>query len=118
MIRTTRRVVGLLLLGWVAATATAADVPRPEHPDPMAVRPHWANLNGTWEFRFDADDKGRAGKWYEPGAEGFDRKIVVPFPWESELSGIHQPKDAPKVGWYRRTFAVPKDFPKDDHVWL
>ena len=24
----------------------------------------------------------------------------------------------PKIGWYRRHFAVPKDFPTADHVWL
>ena len=43
---------------------------------------------------------------------------MVPFPWESELSGIHQVKGAPKVGWYRRRFTVPKDFPADQRVWL
>ena len=43
---------------------------------------------------------------------------MVPFPWESELSGIHQVKDAPKIGWYRRHFTVPKNFPAEDRVWL
>src|SRR5262245_46168121 len=111
MIRTTCRAAVLLALG--PALVPAAEIPRPEHPDPMAVRAHWANLNGAWDFRFDAMDQGVEAKWYEPGVAGFDRKIVVPFPWESELSGIHKPTGAPKVGWYRRTFAVPTDFPKD-----
>ena len=78
----------------------------------------WANLNGRWEFRFDAKDQGLREGWEKPGAAGYDRTIVVPFPWESELSGIHQIKGAPKVGWYRRRFTVPKDFPPDRRVWL
>ncbi|MDB5351322.1 MAG: glycoside hydrolase [Planctomycetota bacterium] len=105
------------LIGWLPG-ATAEDIPRPEHPTPDAVREHWANLNGKWEFRFDARDQGLTDKWYEPAAKGFDRTIVVPFAWESELSGLGKLTDAPKVGWYRRTFSVPGDFPKGHHVWL
>lgn len=120
MVRTLCRMVGLLALGWACACsfAVAVEIPRPEHPTPMAVREHWANLNGTWEFRFDANDQGAKDQWFQPDAKGFDQEIVVPFPWESELSGIHQSKDAPKVGWYRRTFEVPDGFPNDDRVWL
>ncbi len=114
-----RRIVLALTLAWLALPARADDaIPRPEHPEPMAVREHWSNLNGPWEFRFDADDAGLAGGWEKPGAEGFDRTIVVPFGWESKLSGIGQPKDAPKIGWYRRKFRVPDDFPKGDRNWL
>jgi hypothetical protein len=116
MFRTACRVAGLLALG--VAPAAADEIPRPEHPEPMAVRAHWANLNGKWDFRFDAMDRGREEKWFAPGAAGFDRTIVVPFGWESELSGIHKPTGAPKVGWYRRSFEVPKDFPKEERVWL
>src|SRR4051812_36135044 len=115
MIRTTSQVFVLLSVGWFAA---AAEIPRPEHPTPDAVREHWANLNGRWEFRFDPGDEGRQAGWFRPDAEGFDRTIVVPFGWESELSGVHEVKGAPKVGWYRRTFTVPDDFPKGDRVWL
>ncbi len=121
MNRTHARAVGRLVLGLAVSTvslALADDIPRPEHPCPDAVREHWANLNGKWEFRFDAMDVGQKEAWFQPGAEGFDRTIVVPFPWESELSGIHKPTGAPKVGWYRRTFQVPDDFPRDQHVWL
>ncbi len=110
------RAVGLILLGSAFAVA-ADDIPRPEHPDPLAVREHWANLNGPWEFRFDPDDEGIDGKWFESNAEGFDREIIVPFPWESELSGI-QETDSPDIGWYRRTFEVPESFPEDHRVWL
>ncbi|MBX6313521.1 MAG: glycoside hydrolase family 2, partial [Isosphaeraceae bacterium] len=120
MIWTALRAVGLLVLGWAVALPPTfgAEVPWPEHPNPLAIRPHWANLNGRWEFRFDPEDEGREAKWFEPGARGFDRTIVVPFPWESELSGLHRPTGAPKIGWYRRIFRVPADFPKGDRVWL
>jgi hypothetical protein len=118
MIRTFSRAVCVLLgLGWAFA-GSAAEIPRPEHPTPDAERPHWDNLNGTWDFRFDPKDEGKNAKWFEPGSAGFDRKIIVPFGWESELSGIQQPKGAPKVGWYRRSFKVPGDWPKGNHVWL
>ena len=92
--------------------------PKPEHPRPDARRAFWANLNGRWEFRFDANDQGLREGWEKPDAAGYDRTIVVPFPWESELSGIHQVKGAPKIGWYRRRFTVPKDFPAERRVWL
>src|SRR5262245_60099778 len=68
---------------WLLAVApvwahTQDPVPRPEHPEPTAVRSHWANLNGAWQFRFDRDDVGLNARWHEPNATGFDQKIVVP----------------------------------------
>ncbi len=120
MYRLAARAAAAIALAWSTAgplVARAAGIPRPEHPRPDAVRPHWANLNGAWEFRFDPKDEGVAARWFEPGAGGFDRQITVPFPWESELSGIHEIK-GPKVGWYRRTIEVPADFPGDGRTWL
>ena len=109
-------------LGLLASTglvsADEALIPKPEHPRPDARRPFWANLNGRWQFRFDANNQGIRESWEKPDAVGYDRTIVVPFPWESELSGIHEVKDAPKVGWYRRRFAIPKNFPAGQRVWL
>src|SRR6266516_1375593 len=65
--------------------------PRPEYPRPTFRRSHWVNLNGEWEF----------GAGVRPV---FDRRIVVPFCPESELSGIGGlPGD---VVWYRRRFDV------------
>ncbi len=63
--------------------------PRPEYPRPTFRRSDWVNLNGEWEF----------GAGERPV---FDRRIVVPFCPESELSGIGAlPGD---VVWYRRRF--------------
>lgn len=106
---------------WAAlASGMAAEIPRPEHPRPDAERAEWLHLNGVWDFRFDPKDEGRKEKWYASKAS-FDRKIVVPFCWESKLSGIEEKRsgDAPRqtIGWYRRSFDVPSDW-KGLRVWL
>lgn len=57
-------------------------IPRPEHPRPDFRREQWCSLNGTWDFAFDPDDRGRTDGWHRDQASFSDR-IVVPFPWES-----------------------------------
>ena len=43
----------------LASTARAqSDIPLPEHPRPDFQRAAWVNLNGRWQFRFDAADEG------------------------------------------------------------
>lgn len=117
------RLVGPLLsfacsLAFAVGFANGQEIPRPEHPVPTSVRPHWLNLNGTWQFRFDPDDRGVTGRWFEGDGAGFDRRIVVPFAWESELSGLAAIREPSKIGWYRRAFRVPESFPRDQRVWL
>jgi hypothetical protein len=78
-------------------------IPLPEHPRPDFQRPAWVNLNGTWQFRFDAADEGLRQTW-EKGATDFPLAITVPFPWGSRLSGV---PDTAKIAWYARTIEVP-----------
>ena len=78
--------------------------PRPEYPRPDFSRPDWSSLNGVWEFAFDDADAGEKEKWWDGRPLG--RQIVVPFPYQSELSGIDD-KSIHEVVWYARTFAVP-----------
>jgi hypothetical protein len=92
MIRAIWFLSGLILLAPSTGSADEAAIPRPEHPRPDAMRVPWANLNGQWEFRFDPMDSGLRDGWEKPGATGYDRTIVVPFPWESKLSGIQRPQ--------------------------
>lgn len=80
-------------------------IPRPEHPEPQAVRQDWLNLNGLWQFELDPGASGEARGWHE-GKQPFTRRIRVPFCPESELSGIGHRDFMPCV-WYRRRFAVP-----------
>lgn len=97
-------IVGLLFLA--CAASAVAEIPLPEHPRPDFQRQQWVNLNGTWDFRFDADDVGLDRGWTEAEAE-FLRSITVPFPWGSKLSGVDNEAD---IAWYRRSIRVPADW--------
>ncbi len=81
-------------------------IPRSEYPRPDFQRDNWSNLNGTWDFAFDPDDQGLEQHWFDPAREVLQDSIVVPFPWQSTLSGIAEPSQH-GVAWYRRTFTVP-----------
>jgi beta-galactosidase/beta-glucuronidase len=79
-------------------------IPRPEHPRPDFYRPTWLNLNGSWEFEFfgvyPIDDES---KYLQ---HKFSKRIQVPFPYQSPLSGIGDREVQPCV-WYRRTIDIP-----------
>ncbi|MGI6870171.1 glycoside hydrolase family 2, partial [Amycolatopsis sp. 3B14] len=57
-------------------------------PRPQLVRSEWFDLDGAWGFAFDDDDRGLADHWFT-ATEPFDRTITVPYPPESQLSGVH-----------------------------
>ena len=80
------------------------NIPRSEHPRPQFKRNNWINLNGEWNFCFDNGRSGIARKLYE-NSDCFDKKIIVPFCVESELSGIGH-KDFIYGVWYNRTFTI------------
>lgn len=67
---------------------TETDLP----PVPHLVRDGRLDLCGDWEFGYDED---------------FGRTITVPYPPESELSGIADPGFHPVV-WYRRRIELPR----------
>lgn len=100
---------------WAQSYVREADLPRPEHPRPDFHRERWQNLNGPWEFRFDAHDQGLDQEWWRPDTI-FDQQITVPFGWESKLSGI-QDTQGHQIGWYRREIQVPKAW-AGLRVWL
>ncbi len=89
-------------------------IPRPEYPRPNFERKeNWINLNGEWDFSFDDDDIGLKEKWYKrEKKEKFDKKIVVPFCYQSELSGIGDQSFHDTV-WYRKEFNIPSRFEKN-----
>jgi len=80
-------------------------VPRQEYPQPQFVRKEWLNLNGEWEFEFDDKNEGLSGKWEEK--KRFASKIIVPYPFQSRLSGIADTGFHDYV-WYARNFSVPE----------
>lgn len=75
----------------------------PEYPRPMMVRDEWRNLNGIWEFQqgFEGDKV--------PFNKRLSDEILVPFPWESPLSGIRQQFSSFR-GWYRKKVAIPQNW--------
>ncbi|MFF1931964.1 LamG-like jellyroll fold domain-containing protein [Streptomyces sp. NPDC058228] len=75
--------------------------PLPEYPRPQQVRDRWKNLNGPWEFAgATADEQPAFGK-------KLGERITVPFPVESQLSGLERHEDHM---FYRRLVTVPKSW--------
>nr|WP_107057494.1 PA14 domain-containing protein [Streptomyces sp. NRRL S-646] len=73
----------------------------PEYPRPQLTRPAWRNLNGRWQFA-----AATAGE-RPPVGRTLAERILVPYPVESQLSGLERHEDRM---WYRRTFTVPADW--------
>ncbi|MFE2846131.1 PA14 domain-containing protein [Streptomyces scopuliridis] len=73
----------------------------PEYPRPQLTRDAWQNLNGQWQFA--AAEKGER----PPVGTTLRERILVPYPVESQLSGIERHEDRM---WYRRTFTVPPNW--------
>ncbi|HEY0868094.1 MAG TPA: glycoside hydrolase family 2 TIM barrel-domain containing protein [Fimbriimonas sp.] len=63
-------------------------------------RQSWTNLNGNWEFAFDDMEVGLKQGWCD-GRE-LPLRIVVPFAYQTELSGIHDTA-IHEVVWYARS---------------
>lgn len=74
-----------------------------DYPRPQFVRTDWENLNRTWDFGFDDENAGEKEKWYQE-FKG-DKKINVPFTYETKLSGI-QDETRHDFIWYHRTINV------------
>lgn len=75
--------------------------PLPEYPRPQQVRDDWKNLNGQWEFAgAAAGEKPVFGK-------KLDEHITVPYPVESQLSGLERHEDHM---FYRKLVTVPKSW--------
>ncbi|HLN56782.1 MAG TPA: glycoside hydrolase family 2 TIM barrel-domain containing protein [Bacteroidales bacterium] len=102
-----RKILPLLLLifSFTIARSQELQIPLPEHPRPDFMREQWLNLNGQWDFRFDKQDAGENEKWFSNPS--FDKKILVPFPWGSKLSGVTDDAD---IAWYSRKIQVPSDW--------
>lgn len=77
------------------------DNPLPEYPRPQQVRDNWKNLNGPWQFAgAEKDEQPVFGK-------DLDEQIIVPFPVESQLSGLERHEDHM---FYRKLVTVPQDW--------
>ncbi|MFF4753744.1 PA14 domain-containing protein [Streptomyces sp. NPDC002514] len=79
------------------ADVTPANAHR-EYPRPQLTRGDWQNLNGSWQFA-----AAKAGE-QPPVGRDLAERILVPYPVESQLSGLERHEDRM---WYRRTFTIP-----------
>ncbi|MGC5168086.1 sugar-binding domain-containing protein [Luteimicrobium sp. DT211] len=78
------------------------DHPLPEYPRPQLTRDAWQNLNGKWDFEpLAAADTAPPTSWNDA------QTAVVPYPIESQLSGIQKHYDHVA---YHRTFTVPSSW--------
>lgn len=77
-----------------------------DYPRPQMVRNNWENLNGTWDFAFDDRNEGEGKGWFRIFQK--QRDILVPFTYETKLSGIGDEREHNYV-WYHRTFTVRKE---------
>ena len=83
------------------ALLASGKTPWTAYPRPQMKRDSYVNLNGQWDFTVTPG--GNLPRQY-------DKKILVPFCPESQLSGLKfHPKDGDFL-FYRRFFSLPADF--------
>ena len=73
------------------------------YPRPQLKRDSFICLNGKWDFAVTKSDKRPTE---------FNEKILVPFPPESELSGINRRIEPNTYLHYRKSFEIPEGFIK------
>ena len=82
-------------------TAKLSDGGTRGYPRPQLERSNWTNLNGSWEFAIDAEDR-----WRDPSEVKWTGSIIVPFAPEAPASGVGD-TGMFKAVWYARTFEAP-----------
>ena len=80
------------------------DIPWNIYPRPQLKRDSFLCLNGGWDFEISSTD-------VLPSEYG--KSITVPFPPESELSGIEATPSDKEYLYYRKHFSLPEGFKKD-----
>ena len=74
------------------------------YPEPRARRKIWQSLNGEWQFKFGDDGS-------------YNLKIVVPYAYQCEASGIGDPSKH-EILWYRRKFELTEAMKNCETVYL
>ena len=80
------------------------EIPLSEYPRPQFKRDSYLCLNGKWDVRFTFD---------EQIPNEFNQQINVPFPIESDLSGVNHYLQKDEFIYYRKEFALESSFIKE-----
>lgn len=86
-----------------------------DYPRPQFVRKEWKSLNGEWNFIFDDNDKGETKEYFKDFP--INKKINVPFTYETELSGIED-ESVHYIVWYNRKIDMSKEQLQNNNVIL
>lgn len=78
------------------------------YPRPQMKRTQWENLNGLWQYSVTDKDATKPND--------FKGEILVPYPYESSLSGVAGKLGPDSILWYSRTFTVPKKWKGNDII--
>lgn len=98
-----------------SAEALQAESPLSEYPRPQMGRPEWRSLNGDWDYMGGESKADPTTATTPPAFPATPEKIKVPFPPESDLSGIKRKNE--KFLWYRRNITIPDTW-KGKHILL
>ena len=101
-----KAVEGKLMSKW-AETVNPENVWQ-EYPRPQFERSQWKNLNGLWDYAILKSNQIQPQK--------FQGKILVPFSFESSLSGVGKNINPNDKMWYRRSFKLHKNWSGKDVV--
>ena len=77
-----------------------------DYPRPQFTRKQWQNLNGEWNFIFDDNDEGEKKGYFKAFPK--NKKINVPFTYETKLSGIEDER-VHYIVWYNRKLDISKE---------
>lgn len=83
--------------------------PLNDYPRPQLQRDNWQNLNGVFQYAI--------GMTLDKIPDEFNNNILVPFAYESQLSGVCKQLKPSEILWYRKTFSV-NDNIKNDRILL
>lgn len=86
-----------------------------DYPRPQFVRKEWKSLNGEWNFVFDDNDEGETKEYFKDFP--INKKINVPFTYETKLSGIED-ETIHYIIWYNRKINISKEQLQNKNIIL
>ncbi len=83
--------------------------PLNEYPRPQMTRANWQNLNGEFLYAI--------GNSLDVAPTAFNDTILVPFAFESQLSGVCKQLKPDEILWYSKKFTIDENI-KNDRILL